>query len=385
MAFLLILLDVIVLRPVRAVRTLLTPRTPRDRRIATLQTARAWLGVASLVVVLINGQGDAHYGTVVRSLAGAPAVKALIAFCAFVVAGLVLIISGPRGHRAVLAWRSMRPALVAVGVVAIPALLFLAAAWRLDLFTGHVTGRTGFLFAVFLLTALPLVPAVVAAVYFGVRNSFMATDVHPEMPAVVGLVVGAITVGQSTGSIVSASGTLERRLGWLALGGGIVVLALAAWELWTLESLHRRTVGPSARSLWRSPPAPIPVSGVMSRGLLGFAVLPLAVVLLGPVVVSNHRSSAPASASEASAPARSTGRPSLGTATRVPVTHSASTAAQPRRPVTSVAAEPRGERRRRRSPHGLGGAWWRPSPTESDAGAAVHDDAARRGAGLRQD
>lgn len=212
--------------PCACVTIWLTPQADRDPRVTTLQNWRAWLGYLALVVVLLAGQDQFDVSALLNSVVIAPFYKFIIAFPCFALAVLLLIVKSRPGHRGSVAAAAARPWLTVLAVLITPTALVILGA-----LVGEAPGRPNWVLLVVVFGSLPLWPAAVWAIILGVRYSFRAADVHPFLPAFVGLAVAAVTIVEGIAGTSTAITAIDTRLALLSLGGGMVFAGLCVYEL----------------------------------------------------------------------------------------------------------------------------------------------------------
>ena len=216
--------------PCACVSVWLTPQADRDPRVETLQAWRAWLGYLALVVVLLAGQDQIDMSSLVSSAIRAPLYKFLIAAPCFLAAAGWLVVKSGSGHRSAVAGSAARPWLTVLAVLATPVGLI-----ALGFLVGNTPGRPNWVLLLMAFASLPLWPAAVWAIILGVRYSFRAADVHPFLPAFVGLAVAAVTMLEGIAGTSTATTAIDTRLALLSLGGGIVFAGLCVYELTRLR------------------------------------------------------------------------------------------------------------------------------------------------------
>lgn len=221
--------------PCACVSVWLTPQADRDPRVETLQSWRAWLGYLALVVVLLAGQDQVDVSSLLNSAVLAPFYKFVIAVPCFAVAVVLLIVKSGPGHRSAVAVAAARPWLTVLAVLITPFALIAFGS-----LIGDAPGRQNWVLLLMIFASLPLWPAAVWAVILGVRYSFRAADVHPFLPAFVGLAVAAVTVVEGVAGTSTATTSMDTRLALLSLGGGLVFAGLCVYEL---SCLRRDGIG----------------------------------------------------------------------------------------------------------------------------------------------
>ncbi|NHC46316.1 hypothetical protein [Motilibacter aurantiacus] len=252
----------------------LTPAQPLAEPVRRLQLVRSWVGFAAVVAILLgNGEaaGDAFAGRLMEGAFQAPLYKAALAAPCFLLGACLVAALTPGAGRHAKLVRDLKPLGFAVVVTVVPpglvgALVLLGQRELAD--DGATNGPVAVLAVVGALTLPVLLTAYFRSQALAIRYSFRAGEVHPLLPAAIGLVLAVLALREGIGTVAGSSGRLETQLGWLGVAGAVSLAALSGIE---------------ARRLWASLTALGP-HGLARPGRSGYALIAGAVSVVAVLV-----------------------------------------------------------------------------------------------------